>query len=96
VGANSLDELINQTIPSSIRLEHEIELPEALTKHQCAEHIAEIASKKELFTTYIGQGWDDTCTPAVNSLNCQIKKEYVLYNMLLCEISSTNNINFES
>jgi glycine dehydrogenase len=40
-------------------------LPEPLTERQYAEHIAEIASKNKLFTSYIGQGWYDTCTPAV-------------------------------
>jgi len=65
IGVKSLDELIDQTIPASIRLEESIELPEPLTERQYAEHIGEIASKNKLFTSYIGQGWYDTCTPAV-------------------------------
>jgi len=65
IGVKSLDELIDQTIPASIRLEKAIELPEPLTERQYAEHIAEIASKNKLYTSYIGQGWYDTCTPAV-------------------------------
>ncbi|MEI7505063.1 MAG: hypothetical protein WCJ61_17450, partial [Paludibacter sp.] len=44
IGVETLDELIAQTIPASIRLEAAIELPEALTERQFAEHIAEIAS----------------------------------------------------
>ena len=69
IGVNTLNELIEQTIPSAIRLTNNIELPEALTERQYAEHIAEIASKNQLFTTYIGQGWYDTCTPAVIQRN---------------------------
>jgi glycine dehydrogenase len=65
IGVESLDALIAQTIPASIRLSKPIELPEALTERQYAIHIAEIASKNQLFTSYIGQGWYDTCTPAV-------------------------------
>lgn len=65
IGVKSLDELIEQTIPASIRLEEAIELPDPLTERQYAEHIAEIASKNKLYTSYIGQGWYDTCTPAV-------------------------------
>ena len=65
IGAESLDALIAQTIPANIRLTKELELPEALTERQFAMHIAELASKNQLFTTYIGQGWYDTCTPAV-------------------------------
>ena len=65
IGVKSLDELIKQTIPASILLDQTIDLPEPLTERQYAEHIAEIASKNQLFTSYIGQGWYDTCTPAV-------------------------------
>ena len=69
IGVNHLDELISQTIPSNIRLDVSIDLPEALTERLYAEHIAEIASKNKLFTSYIGQGWYDTCTPAVIQRN---------------------------
>ena len=65
IGVKSLDELIAQTIPLDIRLKEELDLPEPLTERQYAEHIAELASKNKLFTSYIGQGWYDTCTPAV-------------------------------
>ena len=47
VGVSTLDELIEQTIPSAIRLQSPIELPEPLTERQYAEHISEIASKKQ-------------------------------------------------
>lgn len=69
IGASSLDELINQTIPASIRLNEKIVLPEPLTERQYAEHITEIGSKNKLFTSYIGQGWYDTITPAVIQRN---------------------------
>jgi glycine dehydrogenase len=65
VGAESLDELITQTIPVSIRLNEKLNLPSALTENQYAQHISEIAEKNKIFTSYIGRGWYDTCTPAV-------------------------------
>ncbi len=65
VGAESLDELITQTIPLSIRLNEKLNLPSALTENQYAQHISEIAEKNKIFTSYIGRGWYDTCTPAV-------------------------------
>ncbi len=65
IGVKSLEELIDQTIPVNIRLSETIELPEAMTERQYAEHIAELASKNQLFTSYIGQGWYDNVTPAV-------------------------------
>ena len=65
IGVKSLEELIDQTIPANIRLSQKIEIPVAMTEGQYAEHIGELASKNQLFTSYIGQGWYDTVTPAV-------------------------------
>ncbi|HET7732369.1 MAG TPA: glycine dehydrogenase (aminomethyl-transferring), partial [Paludibacter sp.] len=88
IGVKSLDELIDQTIPASIRLEGAIELPEPLTERQYAEHIAEIASKNKLFTSYIGQGWYDTCTPAVIQRNIfENPSWYTSYTPYQAEIS---------
>ncbi|MDL2224176.1 aminomethyl-transferring glycine dehydrogenase [Bacteroidales bacterium OttesenSCG-928-M06] len=65
IGVNSLDQLIEETFPTNILLKKDLELPEAMTEREYAEHIAEVASKNEIFTSYIGMGWYDTCTPAV-------------------------------
>ena len=65
LGVGSLDELIDQTIPADIRLPQPLNLPLPLTERRYAEHVAELAAKNRLFTSYIGQGWYDTCTPAV-------------------------------
>jgi len=65
IGVSSLEQLIDETLPANIRLKQELELPEAMTEREYLEHIAEIASKNEIFTSYIGMGWYDTCTPAV-------------------------------
>lgn len=64
IGVHSLDELIDQTIPSNIRLKHDINLPEPMTEREFAEHINKLASKNEVFTSYIGMGWYDTICPA--------------------------------
>lgn len=64
IGVHSLDELIDQTLPASIRLKRPLDLPEAMTEREFAEHIAELASKNEVFTSYIGMGWYDTICPA--------------------------------
>ena len=88
VGVSTLDELIEQTIPSSIRLQNPIELPEPLTERQYAEHISEIASKNKLFTSYIGQGWYDTITPAVIQRNIfENPSWYTSYTPYQAEIS---------
>ena len=88
VGVSTLDELIEQTIPSAIRLQSPIELPEPLTERQYAEHISEIASKNKLFTSYIGQGWYDTITPAVIQRNIfENPSWYTSYTPYQAEIS---------
>ncbi|MDO5522618.1 MAG: aminomethyl-transferring glycine dehydrogenase [Bacteroidia bacterium] len=64
IGVSSLDELINQTIPSDIRLKKPMALPQALSEPEYAEEIARLASANKVFTSYIGMGWYDTITPA--------------------------------
>ena len=64
IGVRSVDELIEQTIPANIRLKKPLNLPEPMTEREFAEHIAELASKNEVFTSYIGMGWYDTVCPA--------------------------------
>ncbi|MDR1258968.1 MAG: aminomethyl-transferring glycine dehydrogenase [Tannerellaceae bacterium] len=64
IGAESLDQLIDQTIPQDIRLNKTLNLPEPMTEREYAEHIAELASRNQVFTSYIGMGWYDTVCPA--------------------------------
>lgn len=64
IGASSLDELIEQTVPSDIRLAEKLNLPEAQSEQEYAEHIQFLASQNRIFATYIGMGWYETVTPA--------------------------------
>ncbi|MDR0756849.1 MAG: glycine dehydrogenase (aminomethyl-transferring), partial [Tannerella sp.] len=63
IGVSSVDELIAQTIPSDIRLKTPLNLPDPMTEREFAEHIAELASKNRVFTSYVGMGWYDTVCP---------------------------------
>ena len=65
IGVNSVDELIDKTVPSSIRMKHELDLPEAMSEHEYLNHIKNISLKNKLFKNYIGQGYYDTITPSV-------------------------------
>ncbi|WP_303072690.1 aminomethyl-transferring glycine dehydrogenase subunit GcvPA, partial [Bacteroides fluxus] len=69
IGVESLDELIDKTIPANIRLKEPLALPEAMTEYEFGQHIAELAAKNKLYTTYIGTGWYNTITPAVIQRN---------------------------
>jgi glycine dehydrogenase len=64
IGVKSVNQLVEETIPSNILLKKELNLPEAMTEREYAEHIDEIASKNQIFTSYIGMGWYDTVAPA--------------------------------
>jgi glycine dehydrogenase len=64
-GAASLDDLIDQTIPESIRLKHPLNLPEGLSEYEYLRELREIAAGNELFKSYIGLGYSDCFTPSV-------------------------------
>ncbi len=69
IGLNSLDELIDKTLPKNIRLKKPLQLPEAMTEYEFATHIAQLAEKNKQYATYIGQGWYGSITPAVIQRN---------------------------
>jgi len=65
IGVSSLDELINRTVPASIRMDHELNLPPAMSEAEYLSHIKEVSLKNKIFKNYIGQGYYDTITPSV-------------------------------
>lgn len=65
IGVNSLDELIDRTLPANIRLPKPLDLPPAMTEQEFADHIGQLAAKNKIYTSYIGKGWYNTVTPAV-------------------------------
>jgi len=65
IGVQSLDELIDQTVPANIRLEKPLNLSNGLTEREYFRKILKIAQKNKVFNTYIGMGWYDTITPSV-------------------------------
>jgi glycine dehydrogenase len=69
LGISSLDDLINQTVPQSIRLTHALNLPEALSEYAALAKLKEIALKNQIFRSFIGMGYYDTITPTVIQRN---------------------------
>ena len=69
IGLNSIDELVEQTIPSSIRLKEELHLGDALSEQEFLAHIKELAQKNKQFKTYIGLGYNNTVLPSVIQRN---------------------------
>lgn len=69
IGAASMEQLINETIPSDIRLKEDLSLAPALSEQEYLEHIQELAAKNLVFKTYIGLGYHQANTPAVIQRN---------------------------
>ena len=65
IGVKTLEQLINETVPSAIRLKTPMNLPKGLNEYQYLNHIRGIAAMNKLYKTYIGQGYYNTITPAV-------------------------------
>ncbi len=65
IGVKSLDELIDKTVPSSIRLKKSLNIPEGISESEFLVNIKEIAQKNKIYKTYIGFGYYNTITPSV-------------------------------
>jgi len=65
IGVTSLDELIGQTIPESIRLQSPLKLAEGINEYEYLNHIKKLAAKNKIFKSYIGLGYYNTITPGV-------------------------------
>ncbi len=65
VKAKSLEELIDQTIPSNIRLKEPLHLPDALTEADFLASFRELAARNKAFKSFIGAGYYGTVTPGV-------------------------------
>src|SRR5580658_8375762 len=65
IGISSLDELIDRTIPASIRSRKTLNIPGPLSEHQYLISLRQVAAKNKVFKSYIGQGYYDTIVPSV-------------------------------
>lgn len=64
IGADSIDQLIFETLPDGIKLEKGLRLDTAMSEHEYLEHIHNLGNKNKNFKTYIGLGYYPTHTPA--------------------------------
>ena len=69
VGASSLDELIDQTIPASIRQAEPLDFGKAKSERELLFHMRGIAAKNKVLTSLIGQGYHGTVVPPVIQRN---------------------------
>ena len=65
LGLDSVEELIAQTVPQTIRLKQPLNLPKAKSEKDYLSSLKQTASLNKVFKSYIGQGYYDTLTPGV-------------------------------
>ncbi|MCD6661163.1 MAG: aminomethyl-transferring glycine dehydrogenase [Lentimicrobium sp.] len=69
IGAQSLETLIDETLPSAIRLPKPLNLPQAMNEYEYLTHLKQLGSKNKIFKSYIGQGYYNAITPGVIQRN---------------------------
>ena len=88
IGAESVDELIMNTIPSSILAPEKFIFEEGITEPEYLDLITEIAKKNRVFRSYIGQGYYNTFLPSVIRRNMlENPNWYTSYTPYQAEIS---------
>jgi glycine dehydrogenase len=65
LGVSSLDALIDQTIPKSIRSKAPLSLPPAAGERDALLELRAMASKNRVWRSYLGMGYSDCVTPPV-------------------------------
>ena len=69
IGVDSLDTLIDETIPPQIRLKEKLKLDESVTEYRFIENLKKLAKKNKVFKSYIGMGYNPTRVPSVIQRN---------------------------
>jgi len=69
IGVDSLDQLINETVPNDIRLKGSLELEAPMSEYEYLNHIEELSKKNKVFKSYIGLGYHEAIVPSVIKRN---------------------------
>lgn len=69
IGINSIDELIDKTIPAQIRMKKPLDISETKSEHWYLRELKKLSLKNKLFRTYIGMGYYNTVVPSVVQRN---------------------------
>ncbi|MEI8060663.1 MAG: glycine dehydrogenase (aminomethyl-transferring), partial [Ferruginibacter sp.] len=65
IGVNSIEELINKTVPQSIRLQNPLQTAGPVSEFHYLAELKKTASLNKVFRSYIGQGYYNTIVPSV-------------------------------
>ncbi|WP_174910856.1 aminomethyl-transferring glycine dehydrogenase [Burkholderia diffusa] len=69
LGVDSIDELVTQVVPAAIRSGAPLALPPSRTEAEALDRLAALASRNQVFRSFIGMGYHDTHTPPVIQRN---------------------------
>merc|ERR1712137_685519 len=69
INADSLEQLIYETVPDNIRLKDDLDLDPAMSEYEYLQHINALANKNKVFKTYIGLGYHEAIVPSVIQRN---------------------------
>jgi glycine dehydrogenase len=69
LGHDSLDAMIDALVPADIRLTAPLDIPPALSEFDALRQLKAIASKNQVFKSYLGLGYHDCITPPVIQRN---------------------------
>ncbi|GMU84780.1 MAG: glycine dehydrogenase (aminomethyl-transferring) [Ignavibacteriales bacterium] len=65
IGVDSLDTLINETVPEKIRLKESLNIGKGISEFEYLNYLKELASKNKVTASFIGMGYYPTITPPV-------------------------------
>jgi glycine dehydrogenase len=69
IGAGSIDELIDRTIPATIRMKKPLDLPGGISEYEYFNELRKLAAGNRLYRSFIGLGYYNTIFPAVIQRN---------------------------
>src|SRR3990167_2017837 len=69
IGVDSVEKLIQETVPQSIRLSEKLEIDPPISEYKFIEHLKKLADRNKVYKSYIGLGYHPTHTPAVIQRN---------------------------
>jgi len=69
IKAESLEQLIDETVPDNILLKEPLDLEPAMSEYQYLGHIKELSEKNKVYKSYIGLGYHEAIVPSVIQRN---------------------------
>ena len=84
IGFDTLDDLVNSTVPDTIKLTKKLKLDDPLSESEALAALKKIMSKNKVLKSFIGVGYYETLTPTVILRNVSYSAyiSYTTYNRL--------------